>query len=392
MDYSVFLQAVSSVGFPIVCCGVLFIQNNKLNETLTASWSLMYKHAQDFYEKNGHLEMSSRYRTADGYSLGHWIFVQRSIRLGQVEGKLTQEQISKLDAIGMVWETIYDQNWTRYYEAAKRYFEKNGSLDVEARYVTEDRLPLGQWLSNLRVHKKSGAQSRYLTEEREELLNALGMIWNKLDFYWERNFSAAVKYYEEHGHLNVPAKYVNSDGIRLGNWIVNLRALNAGKLMRGTRPNEEQVARLNEIGMVWADGIDIKWEKGFSEAREYALKHKTLIMSNTYVSPNGYNLGTWVARQNKLYKEGKLLEERKQRLDSLGVEWIHKDPWLLRYDLLVKYYVVNQTKAIPQNVVFEGVWIGKWIAVQKKMYEQGRLTERQKELLDNLPIEILNGE
>jgi hypothetical protein len=35
MDYSVFLQAVSSVGFPIVCCGVLFVQNNKLNETLS---------------------------------------------------------------------------------------------------------------------------------------------------------------------------------------------------------------------------------------------------------------------------------------------------------------------------------------------------------------------
>ena len=34
MDYNVFLQAVSSVGFPIVCCGVLFVQNNKLNSTL----------------------------------------------------------------------------------------------------------------------------------------------------------------------------------------------------------------------------------------------------------------------------------------------------------------------------------------------------------------------
>lgn len=34
MDYNVFLQAVSSVGFPIVCCGVLFVQNNKLNTTL----------------------------------------------------------------------------------------------------------------------------------------------------------------------------------------------------------------------------------------------------------------------------------------------------------------------------------------------------------------------
>ena len=34
MDFNVFIQAVSSVGFPIVCCGVLFVQNNKLNGTL----------------------------------------------------------------------------------------------------------------------------------------------------------------------------------------------------------------------------------------------------------------------------------------------------------------------------------------------------------------------
>lgn len=29
-----FVEAVSMVGFPIVCCGVLFIQNNKLSDTL----------------------------------------------------------------------------------------------------------------------------------------------------------------------------------------------------------------------------------------------------------------------------------------------------------------------------------------------------------------------
>lgn len=359
---------------------------DKLNDTLTASWSLMYKHAQEFYKRNGHLEVSSRYRTADGYSLGRWIFVQRNIRLGLVEGKLTQEQIAKLDAIGMVWETVSDQNWARYYDAAKRYFDEKGNLDVEAKYVTKDNISLGQWLANLRILEKAGARSRYLTDERKDKLNALGMIWNKLDYYWERNFSAAVKYYEENGHLNVPAKYVNSDGIRLGSWIINLRALRAGKVMRGTRPNEEQVARLNEIGMVWVEGIDTKWEKGFSEACEYALKHKTLIVSNTYVSPSGYNLGTWLARQNKLYKEGKLLEERKRRLDSLGVEWIHKDPWLFRYELLLKYYEDNQTIDIPQNVIIEGVWLGKWIATQKKVYEQGRLTEEQKKLLEKLSI------
>ena len=35
MDYNMLMQAVSTVGFPIVCCGVLFIQNNKLNETIS---------------------------------------------------------------------------------------------------------------------------------------------------------------------------------------------------------------------------------------------------------------------------------------------------------------------------------------------------------------------
>lgn len=364
---------------------------NKLNDTLTAPWSLMYKHAQEFYEKNGHLEVSSRYQTAEGYSLGQWIFVQRSIRHGQVEGKLTLEQIAKLDAIGMVWETVSDQNWSRYYEAAKRYFEENGNLDVEARYVTKKNIPLGQWLSNLRVQEKAGVRSRYLTEERKEMLNALGMIWNKLDYHWERNFTAAVEYHKEHGNLDVPTRYVNSEGIRLGIWLSNIRALHSGKKMRGTPPNEEQITRLNAIGMIWSSNIESKWEKGFSEAREYALKHKTLIMSNNYVSPNGYKLGLWLARQNKVYKDGNLSEERKRRLDSFGVEWIHKDPWLFRYGLVVKYYETNQTIDIPQAVIVEGVWIGKWLTTQKKMYEQGRLSKEQKELLDKLPMNKVGG-
>ena len=35
MDFSTIMSAISTVGFPIVCCGVLFYQNNKLVETIT---------------------------------------------------------------------------------------------------------------------------------------------------------------------------------------------------------------------------------------------------------------------------------------------------------------------------------------------------------------------
>lgn len=34
MDFATIMQAVSTVGFPIVCCGVLFYQNNKLAQTI----------------------------------------------------------------------------------------------------------------------------------------------------------------------------------------------------------------------------------------------------------------------------------------------------------------------------------------------------------------------
>ncbi len=35
MDFNSLMQAISTVGFPIVCCGVLFYQNSKLTETIS---------------------------------------------------------------------------------------------------------------------------------------------------------------------------------------------------------------------------------------------------------------------------------------------------------------------------------------------------------------------
>ena len=34
MDFNTIITAVSTVGFPIVCCCVLFVQNNKLRDTV----------------------------------------------------------------------------------------------------------------------------------------------------------------------------------------------------------------------------------------------------------------------------------------------------------------------------------------------------------------------
>ena len=148
----------------------------------------MYECAKKCYEENGHLEVPERYFSEDGYSLSHWIYNQRSIRKGQVVGALTDMQIEKLNKIGMRWDLYTDCSWNVNYNAAKEYYEKFGNLDVASGYVTKDGICLGGWLSNLRAWESSGAHPKYLTAERKKALEEIGMIWSKLNYYWENNF------------------------------------------------------------------------------------------------------------------------------------------------------------------------------------------------------------
>ena len=54
MDVNILIQAVSTVGFPIAACCVMFMQNNKLQDTLKDISVTMQKMADaiDDMEKN----------------------------------------------------------------------------------------------------------------------------------------------------------------------------------------------------------------------------------------------------------------------------------------------------------------------------------------------------
>ena len=55
-----------------------------------------------------------------------------------------------------------------------------------------------------------------------------------------------------------------------------------------------------------------------------------------------------------------------------------------RYVLVKQYCSEHGTTDIPQNTVVEGCWIGKWLAVQKKLCGEGKLTVEQDALLSVL--------
>ena len=314
-------EKIEAEGFTIVDevheCLELF---DRLNDTLTASWDIMFEVAKAYHSEFGDLEVPARYVTKEGYSLGQWIDTQRKIRKGTVKGSLTPEQIRKLDALGMRWESVTDLSWERYYAAAKQYYAEHGDLRVPWRYVTKDGIRLADWIANMRMNRKNGIRNAYLTDERIAALDALGMQWDVLDYLFERNYAAAVEYHRTHGNLDVPAAYVDPNGVKLGAWLRRLCRIRAGKSQRG-RLTEEQIRRLDALGMIWGNRNDLLWEKGFACAKQYWEKHGRLPTSPSYTAEDGYKLGGWIADQREKYRAGKMKPERKKRLDALGMIW-----------------------------------------------------------------------
>lgn len=359
----------------------------KLNDTLGASWEFMFDEARKYYERNGNLEVPTKYKTESGYSLGYWLHTQRKVRRGEQFGILGKDRISKLDSIGMVWESNKDLSWKRYYAAAKEYFNEYGDLKVAASYKTKNGVKLGAWISNLRTYRKNGAQSYFLTDERVAALDKIGMVWSVPDLLWARNYSAAKSYYQSHGDLDVPSEYIAQDGTKLGLWISNMRgAANGGN--RSYRLTDEQTADLNAIGMIWQTKNDRAWERGFSYAQEYFDNHGDLRVPTTFVTSDGYRLGGWICCQRG--NASAMSEERKKRLDEIGMVWLKEKSWDKAYALAYAFYAEYGHLNIPYDYKVDGVWLNKWINEQKQKHAGRRgkrtLTDEQTALLENIGI------
>lgn len=301
-------------------CRILF---ERLENSLSSTWDHYFTAASTYYVEHGNLKVPLRYKTPGGLSLGDWVQTQRQIRKEKrTFGTLTQQQIERLDGIGMVWETRSETAWARGLEAARRYRQQYGDLQVPSAYKDADGFALGNWIRNTRSRFGSGG----LKESQIRELDALGMVWNSIDAKWERCYAEAALYYEKHGSLNLAPKYVSPSGIRLGAWVENQRAY----YLKGEL-SDDKIRRLEAIGMLWEGRNDRQWLKSYEAAARYFWQHGDLNVPYQYVSPEGIRLGYWVVRQRAAYKgrfsikkktnRKPLSYERKRLLDAIGMNW-----------------------------------------------------------------------
>ena len=358
-------------------CRELFEQ---LEATLTASWDIMYAEATAYFRENGNLNVPRRYRTESNFALGSWIQTQRSVRRGARSGDLSEEQIAKLDDIGMVWESINEIGWENGYRHAASYYEQFGHLNVSSRYVSEDGYRLGGWIHNMRAAEKGLTHGAQLSLERRRRLESIGMVWSYVDYAFERGYAAAARFHVQNGHLKIPSQYTDEDGFKLGVWLRTIRS-------RKAELTDEQRQRLDALDMIWETAFSQQWEKTYQQAVLYKQEHRNLDVPVAYEA-EGIRLRRWLDHQRELYQKGKLAAERKEKLNALGMVWQLEDSWTTNFKSAQRFYQENGHLNIPMTVITEqGAWLGKWVYLQRKAREQGKLSGEQIHALESIGME-----
>ena len=355
----------------------------KLRREMEARWEVLCQAAADAAVKEGTLELPRSYTIHSGVPVGKWLELQRQVQAGQRPGRLTAEQAAKLEKLGIRWNHRLEAAWEKGFASAQKYRTEHGDLLVPVRYRDKNDFALGEWI----VYNRQRYLGGNLTQNRIERLEAIGMVWSTSNDLWEQNYAAATQYYLEHGDLEVPIKYETPSGFGLGAWLGAQRAAHkAGELP------QEQVERLDALGMDWTNRNDRKWMSLYDVAAAYYHEHGNLNVPSEYVTPDGVLLGKWVARQRYAYlnpdrSSARVTPERKALLDKLGMVWEKYDPWQERYDLALAYKTEHGDLEIPSVYKTEdGVWLGSWVSRQRQALNSGTsaLSSERRKLLRTL--------
>ena len=355
----------------------------KLRREMEARWEVLCQAAADAAVKEGTLELPRSYTIHSGVPVGKWLELQRQVQAGQRPGRLTVEQAAKLEKLGIRWNHRLEAAWEKGFASAQKYRTEHGDLLVPVRYRDKNDFALGEWI----VYNRQRYLGGNLTQNRIERLEAIGMVWSTSNDLWEQNYAAATQYYLEHGDLEVPIKYETPSGFGLGVWLGAQRAAHkAGELP------QEQVERLDALGMDWTNRNDRKWMSLYDVAAAYYHEHGNLNVPSEYVTPDGVLLGKWVARQRYAYlnpdrSSARVTPERKALLDKLGMVWEKYDPWQERYDLALAYKTEHGDLEIPSVYkTADGVWLGSWVSRQRQALNSGSsaLSSERRKLLRTL--------
>jgi len=369
-------------------------------QRMEQAWERGYAAAREYRGEYGNLMVPVRYRDKNGFALGEWIVYNRQRFLGN---NLSTDRAERLEALGMVWDTVQDI-WEQSYCAAVQYWLDHGTLEVPVKYTTPEGVALGVWLGSQRAAYKAGT----IKPVQKAWLEALDVDWtNRNDRKWQAAYDAAARYYQAHGDLNVPSEYIDPDGVLLGKWVSRQRYAWQNPDRSSARLTPERKALLDQLGMVWQKPDS--WQHRYELAAAYKAAQGSLELPAQYRTEEGIWLGSWLSRQKQLLQKGdkSLSGERVKALKELfrgeperrsgAVRTrarcsVRERNWLNNYRHAKAYAKRRGDLLVPASYVDEtgfrlGVWISNLRAARKTRPDSFQVTPEHIAMLDEIGMQ-----
>lgn len=326
------------------------------------TWEDMYNELVEYKENFN----STLISTTINEHLGKWTITQRIKYNSRDTIALDRKKIQMLNDIDFDWNATGDVNWNAMMDRLDAYKRKHDTTIVPnhdggdrplANWVNNQRVKLGKYVLNengefyyypddhyndlveriafdlgcspeTEFEPKGFIQklSPFTKATRIKRLNGIGFVWDAQEASWQGMYQRLLVYKDQNdGCTMVPFTSTmasennnknsnnnnNNECESLGVWV---------KVQRLKKQLDEisnkRMTLLNEIDFVW-DPQEAQWADMF----ERLCLYQTQNDGSTQVPRSNPELGVWLNTQRRAYKRKTLLEERIERLDSIGFVW-----------------------------------------------------------------------
>ncbi|MDQ3843055.1 MAG: Helicase associated domain protein [Bacteroidota bacterium] len=206
----------------------LEINWNYKHKHTDVKWNSKYTKLVSLYQKAGKKQLAN---VDENGVLNCWCsYLRKRYKMG----KLTEEQIEKLNAIGFEWDFL-EARWEENFALLLAYKEKYGHCRVPK--TKPETYALYVWCNNVRSDYKSGT----LSAERIKKLESVGFMWNITDALWHERYENLREHVNKHTWEGIYRK-----NLLLAGWVSKQRkSYKQGKLA------EEKIMLLNMLGIEW---------------------------------------------------------------------------------------------------------------------------------------------
>ena len=194
---------------------------------------------------------------------------------------------------------------------------------------------------------------------------------------WEEWFARLQQYVKSHGNARMSQRYITPDGYRLGGW-VNIQRTRKDQL------SPERQTRLESLdGWVW-DALDALWEDMFTQLQEFAEQKGHVRVPQSYRTPDGSGLRSWVNHQRMT--KGELSSDRRRRLEARpDWSWHPHDSAWENFSRLQQFVEREGHARVPLTYITpDGHELGTWVGTQRSRKDT-MLSERR------IRLESLDG-